>query len=57
MRHCIDRAFRIAIDQHAVTCVIFPKDIQEEAAVPDPPQRHDYALSGVGCPVPYMVPA
>jgi pyruvate dehydrogenase (quinone) len=55
-RHCIDRAFRIAIDQHAVTCVIFPKDIQEEEAVPDPPQRHDFALSGVGCPVPYMVP-
>ncbi len=55
-RHCIDRAFRVAIDQHAVTCVIFPKDIQEEAAVPDPPQRHDFALSGVGCPVPYMVP-
>ena len=36
--------------------MIFPKDIQEEAAVPDPPQRHDHALSGIGSPVPFMVP-
>jgi pyruvate dehydrogenase (quinone) len=56
VRHCIDRAFRIALDQKTVTCVIFPKDIQEEAAVPNPPQKHDHALSGVGCPTPYMVP-
>ncbi|HTW94888.1 MAG TPA: thiamine pyrophosphate-requiring protein [Tepidisphaeraceae bacterium] len=57
VRHCVDRAFRIAIDQRTVTCIIFPKDIQEESAVPDPPQKHDFALSGIGCPVPYMVPA
>ncbi len=56
VRHCVDRAFRIAIDQKSVTCLIFPKDIQEEAAVPDPPQKHDHALSGVGCPAPYMIP-
>jgi pyruvate dehydrogenase (quinone) len=56
VRHCIDRAVRIAIDQRTVTCLIFPKDIQEEAAVPDPPQKHDHALSGVGSPVPYMIP-
>jgi pyruvate dehydrogenase (quinone) len=56
VRHCVDRAFRIAIDQRSVTCLIFPKDIQEEAAVPDPPQKHDHALSGVGCPIPYMIP-
>jgi pyruvate dehydrogenase (quinone) len=56
VRHCVDRAFRIALDQRTVTCLIFPKDIQEEPAVPNPPQRHDFALSGVGCPVPYMVP-
>jgi pyruvate dehydrogenase (quinone) len=55
-RHCVDRAFRIALDQRTVTCLIFPKDIQEEPAVEEPPQRHDYALSGVGCPVPYMIP-
>jgi pyruvate dehydrogenase (quinone) len=39
-----------------VTCIIFPKDIQEEAAVPEPPQKHDHALSGVGCPVPHIIP-
>ena len=55
-RHCIDRAFRIALDQRTVTCLIFPKDIQEESAVPEPPQLHDHALTGVGCPVPYMIP-
>src|SRR6201996_3714242 len=56
VRHCVDRAFRIAMDQKTVTCIIFPKDIQEESAVTDPPQRHDHALSGIGCPVPYMIP-
>ncbi len=56
MRHCIDRAMRIALDQRSVTCLIVPKDIQEESAVPDPPQKHDYALSGIGWAVPYMVP-
>ncbi|HEX3730190.1 MAG TPA: thiamine pyrophosphate-requiring protein [Opitutaceae bacterium] len=57
VRHCIDRAIRVAIDQRTVACVIIPKDLQEEKAVPEPPQRHDHALSGIGCPVPYMVPA
>jgi pyruvate dehydrogenase (quinone) len=56
VRHCVDRAFRIAMDQRSVTCLIFPKDIQEETAVPNPPQKHDHALSGVGCPAPYMIP-
>jgi pyruvate dehydrogenase (quinone) len=56
VRHCVDRAMRIALDQRTVTCLIFPKDIQEEAAVPEPPQKHDHALTGVGCPVPYIVP-
>lgn len=56
IRHCIDRAMRIAIDQHSVTCVIIPKDLQEEPAVPEPKQRHDMALSGIGCPTPYLVP-
>ncbi|HSV12880.1 MAG TPA: thiamine pyrophosphate-requiring protein [Tepidisphaeraceae bacterium] len=55
-RHIIDRAVRIAIDQRNVTCVIVPKDIQEEKAVPEPPQKHDYALSGIGYPVPHIIP-
>jgi pyruvate dehydrogenase (quinone) len=55
-RHVIDRAMRIAMDQRTVTCVIVPKDIQEKAAVPEPPQKHDYAFSGIGCPVPHIIP-
>jgi pyruvate dehydrogenase (quinone) len=56
MRHCIDRAIRIAMDQRSVTCVIIPKDIQEEKAVEDPPQRHDHAASGTGHAIPYIIP-
>jgi pyruvate dehydrogenase (quinone) len=55
-RHVIDRAMRIAKDQRSVTCVILPKDIQEERAVPRPPQIHDSVHSGVGYNVPYIVP-
>ena len=55
-RHVIDRAMRIALDQSTVTCVILPKDVQEEKAVPEPPQRHDTAQTGVGHAVPYMIP-
>ncbi len=44
------------MDQKSVTAVILPKDIQEKEAVPEPPQKHDYTVTGVGCPIPYMVP-
>src|SRR5947208_8023520 len=33
-RHAVDRALRAAIDGRTVTCVILPKDIQEEDAIP-----------------------
>ncbi len=55
-RHAIDRAIRIAKDQNTVTCVILPKDIQEEAAVPKPPRVHDSVHSGVGVTVPHIIP-
>src|SRR5712671_1670149 len=32
IRHSIDRAMRIALDERCVTCVIVPKDLQEEKA-------------------------
>src|SRR5690348_1696505 len=41
-RHVIDRAMRIAMDQSTVTCVILPKDVQEEK-YHDPPQKQDTA--------------
>jgi pyruvate dehydrogenase (quinone) len=56
MRHCIDRAIRIALDQRSVTCVIIPKDIQEEDAVPEPPQKHNFSITGIGYPVPHVIP-
>jgi pyruvate dehydrogenase (quinone) len=55
-RHVIDRAIRIALDQRTVTCVILPKDVQEKPAVPHPPQKHDATLTGIGYPVPHIVP-
>jgi pyruvate dehydrogenase (quinone) len=55
-RHAIDRALRIAIDRRDVTCVIVPKDIQEEDAVPKPPHLHDSVHSGIGCPQARIIP-
>jgi pyruvate dehydrogenase (quinone) len=54
-RHVIDRAVRIALDQRSVTCVIVPKDIQE-MAYEEPKQLHDFSISGIGYPVPHIVP-
>lgn len=55
-RHAIDRAMRTALDMRTVTCVILPKDVQEEKAVPKPPQKHDSLHSGVGVCVPHVIP-
>ena len=56
VRHLVDRAMRIALDQRTVTCIIFPKDIQEESAVEVPPHEHNTIHSGIGYAVPYIVP-
>src|SRR3954447_20094657 len=56
MRHAIDRAIRIALDQNSVTCVIIPKNVQEMDAVEHPPHKHDYAFTGLGAPIPHIVP-
>jgi pyruvate dehydrogenase (quinone) len=42
VRQLIDRAFRIARAERSVTCVIFPKDVQEMDAIEIPAheQRH-----------------
>ncbi len=47
-KHAIDRAIRTAIDQRTVTCVIIPKDVQEESGVEEPPQVHDSIHTSVG---------
>jgi pyruvate dehydrogenase (quinone) len=55
-KHAIDRALRIAIDQRTVTCVIFPKDIQEEKWEA-PKQTHDSIHSGIGAPNSRIIPS
>src|SRR5438132_2869795 len=39
VRHLIDRAFRIALAQRTVTCVIVPHDLQDEEFA-EPPHEH-----------------
>jgi pyruvate dehydrogenase (quinone) len=48
VRHLVDRAVRIALDQRSVTCLILPADLQDEEAVAEPPRAHGTIHSGVG---------
>jgi pyruvate dehydrogenase (quinone) len=56
-KHVIDRAFRIALAERAVTCVILPHDVQQEPAVEEPAHEHGAQHSGVGYVAPRVVPA
>jgi pyruvate dehydrogenase (quinone) len=56
MRTLVDRAFRIAIAERAVTCIIVPADIQEMEAEILPPREHGEVVTGVGYSRPRMVP-
>lgn len=56
VRHLVDRAFRIAIAEKTVTCVILPNDLQELDAPDAPPRIHGSVHSGVGITVPTVVP-
>jgi pyruvate dehydrogenase (quinone) len=56
VRHVIDRAFRVALAERTVTCVILPNDIQEEDAVARPPRAHNNVFSGIGYAFPRIVP-
>jgi len=47
VRHLVDRAVRIALSRRAVTCLIFPHDLQELAAA-EPPREHDTVHTGMG---------
>jgi pyruvate dehydrogenase (quinone) len=55
VRHLVDRAFRIAIAERTVTCVILPKDIQE-MDYEEPPRAHGSVHSGLGYRAPRVVP-
>jgi pyruvate dehydrogenase (quinone) len=56
MRHLVDRALRIAIDQRTVTCLIIPNDVAARDAVA-PARAHATIHSGVGYSPPVVVPA
>jgi pyruvate dehydrogenase (quinone) len=56
IRHLVDRAHRIALDQRTVTCIIVPNDLGEEPAVTDPPQKHGTVHSSPGWRRPRIVP-
>ncbi|TMK95456.1 MAG: thiamine pyrophosphate-requiring protein [Actinobacteria bacterium] len=55
IRHAIDRAFRIALSERCVTCVIVPKDLQEEPAQA-PAHAHSTIHSSAGWTSPRIVP-
>jgi pyruvate dehydrogenase (quinone) len=57
IRHLVDRAHRIALDQRAVTCLIVPNDVGETEAVPEPPRKHGTIHSSPGWSAPRVVPA
>jgi pyruvate dehydrogenase (quinone) len=57
IRHLVDRAHRIALDQRSVTCLIIPNDLGEEPAVTDPPQEHGTIHSSPGWHRPRIVPS
>ncbi len=56
VRHLIDRAMRIAISERVVTCIILPKDLQQQNAVELPPHAHGAIHSGLGYSAPRVVP-
>jgi pyruvate dehydrogenase (quinone) len=57
IRHLVDRAHRIALDQRSVTCLIVPNDLGEEPAVTDPPVKHGTIHSSPGWNAPRVVPS
>jgi pyruvate dehydrogenase (quinone) len=56
VKHVVDRAFRIALAERTVTCIILPHDVQQEPAVEEPAHEHGAQHSGVGYSRPLVVP-
>ncbi len=56
IRHLIDRAHRISLDQRTVTALIIPNDLAEEPAVEEPPREHGAVVSAPGYSQPRIVP-
>ncbi|MFL6029393.1 MAG: thiamine pyrophosphate-requiring protein [Gaiellaceae bacterium] len=56
IRHLVDRAHRIALDQRTVTALIIPNDLAEEPAKEEPPREHGAVVSAPGYTRPRIVP-
>jgi pyruvate dehydrogenase (quinone) len=56
VRHLVDRAVRIALDQRTVTCIVVPNDLAAEDAVETPPHEHGTIHSSVGYVRPRVLP-
>ena len=56
VRQLVDRAVRIAKTERSVTCIIFPKDVQDLDAVEVPPHKHNTVHTGLGYSFPHIVP-
>jgi pyruvate dehydrogenase (quinone) len=56
VRHLVDRSIRIAKAERTVTCIIFPNDVQELAAVETPPRLHSTIHSGLSYSTPRVIP-
>lgn len=54
-RQLVDRAMRIAQAERTVTCIIFPKDVQE-LEIEHPPHAHNTIHTGMGYTSPRVVP-
>src|ERR671929_530922 len=57
IRHLVDRAVRIALDQRTVTCIVVPNDLASQKAVEAPPHEHGTVHSGIGYSRPKVVPS
>jgi pyruvate dehydrogenase (quinone) len=55
-RHLVDRAMRCALADRGVATIIFPEDVQEEAAVESPPREHGAVYSSIGWSQPRVLP-
>jgi pyruvate dehydrogenase (quinone) len=56
LHHAIDRAFRTALAERAVTALIVPHDLQEKDAPELPPHEHGHLVTSVGYVPPRVVP-
>jgi len=54
-RGLIDRAFRIALAERTVTCLIFPNDVQE-LDYEEPPRQHNTIHTSIGYNQPVIIP-